>query len=332
MQRTAWGYRPETRSRDQYEPPVHRAYGRHAGYFDSEQHTHPRDAMHTVQGMGSTCNYNVYSYQDQHTRQYAEDKYNVYNKYGGDAPGGARAWEQTQPGSAYGSYACHNQSQYARHDGIPWLQTPLAKCGQQNVPDEQAGYTGQYARHDGSPWLPTPQAKCGQQNVPDEQAASGGQYARHDGSAWLPTPQAKCGQQNVQEEQAASGGQCERPDWSTWLATVLAKYGQENVPDEQAARTGQYATHDGSAQLSSWVREDGQHKENEEQAALQGLCDTEKEGMGTKQLIETLATVRGRQGDERQADEQERSVKKCKLYDPDNVQPLDDYDIEDWEL
>ena len=217
MQRTAWGYRPETQSRHGYEPPVHRAYGRHAGYLESEQHTHPRDTVHTVQGMGSTCNYNVYSYHDQHTRRYAEDKYNVYNKYSGDAPGGAMAWQQPQPESAYGSYACHNKSQYARHDGSAWLPTPLAKCGQQNVPDEQDAYTGQYARPDGSPSLPTPLAKCGQQNVPDEQDAS--------------------------------GGPCERHDCSSWLATLLAKYGQENVPDEQAARTGQYATHDGSAPL-----------------------------------------------------------------------------------
>jgi hypothetical protein len=300
MQRTAWGYRPETQSRHGYEPPVHRAYGRHAGYLESEQHTHPRDTVHTVQGMGSTCNYNVYSYHDQHTRRYAEDKYNVYNKYSGDAPGGAMAWQQPQPESAYGSYACHNKSQYARHDGSAWLPTPLAKCGQQNVPDEQDAYTGQYARPDGSPSLPTPLAKCGQQNVPDEQDAS--------------------------------GGPCERHDCSSWLATLLAKYGQENVPDEQAARTGQYATHDGSAPLSSWVREDAQHKENEEQAAFQGLCYTEKEGTWTKRLIKTLATVGGRQGDGGQADEQDRSVKKRKLYDPGNVQPLEDYDIEDWGL
>jgi hypothetical protein len=282
--------------------------------------------------MGSTCNYNVYSYRDQHARGYAEDKYNVYNKYSGDAPGGARAWQQPQPESAYGSYTCHNQSQCARHDGSAWLPTPLAKCGQQNVPDEQAAYTGKYTTHNGSPWLPTPLAKYGQQNVPDEQAAYTGQYTTHNGSPWLPTPLAKCGQQNVTDEQDASGGQCERPDWNAWLATLLAKYGQENVPNEQAARTGEYATHDGSAQLSSCVREDGQHKENEEQAAFQGLPYTEKEGIWTKRLIKTLATVGGRQGDGGQADGQEISVKKRKLYDPDNVQPLDDYDIEDWGL
>jgi hypothetical protein len=269
----------------------------------------------------------VYSYQDQHVRGYAEDKYNVYNKYSRDAPGGAKGWQQPQPESAYGSYACHNQSQYAKHDGSAWLPTPLAKYGQQNVPDEQAASGGQYARHDGSAWLPTPLAKYGQHNVPDEQDASGGQYARHDGSAWLPTALAKYGQHNVPD-----GGQYEMPDWSAWLATLLAKYGQENEPDEQAACTGEYATHDGSGELSSRVREDGQQKDNAEQAAFQGLCYKETQGIGTKRLIKTLAAVGCRQGDGGQADEQDRSVKKRKLYDPDNVQQLEDYDIDDWKL
>lgn len=118
--------------------------------------------------------------------------------------------------------------------------------------------------------------------------------------------------------------QYEELDWSVWLPTVLAKYGEHNVPDAQAASCGQYAKYDGSAQLCS--------KQNEEQAALHGLCYTETEGTGTKRLLETLATVGGRQGEGGQADEQDRRVKMRKLYDPGNVQPLDDYDIEDWGL
>jgi len=205
MHRTPWGYRPETQSRHLYEAPGHGAYGR-----------------------GSTCNYDVYSYHGQHARGHAEDKYDVYKKYSGDAPGGTRTWQRPQPEGAYGSYACNNQSQYAKHDG----------------------------------------------------------------SAWLPT--------------------------------TPAKYGEQNAPDAQAASCGQYAKYDGSAQLCS--------KQNEEQAALHGLCYTETEGTGTKRLLETLATVGGRQGEGGQADEQDRRVKMRKLYDPGNVQPLDDYDIEDWGL
>lgn len=282
MQRTARGYRP--------------AYGRHTPPRDTD----PRNTVHTVQGTGSTCNYDVYSYHDQHTRGYAEDKYDVYNKYHGGAPGGAGAWQQTQPESAYASYACQNQSQYAKHDRSAWLPTPLARDGQHDVPGAQAAYTGQYAKHDRSAWLPTPLARDGQHDVTDGHAAFCVQYTNHDGNAWL--------------------------------STFLAQYGQHNAPDAQAAFCGQYAKQDGSTQLSSKVMGNWQQKENEAQAAFQGLCYTEREGTGTKRLIETLATVGGRQGDGGQAGEQDRSVKMRKLYDPGNVQPLDDYDIEDWGL
>jgi hypothetical protein len=285
--------------------------------------------------MGSTCNYNVYSYHDQHARGFVEDKYDVYNKYSGVAPGPAGAWQQPQLESAYGSYACHNQSQYARHDGSAWVPSLLQEHGQHNVRDEQAAYTGQYATHDGSAWLPSPRAKYGQhsvrdvRDVRDDQAAFHGQYERPDWSAWLSSLLAEFGQENVPDEKAAYTGQDAKHDGSAQLSSRETGDSQHKVNKEQAAYTGQDAKHDGSAQLSSRETGDSQHKVNKEQAAYKGLCYTEKEGTGTKRLIETLATVGGKQGDGAQADEQDRSAKMRKLYDPGNVQPLDDYDVED---
>jgi len=269
MHRTPCGYRPETQSRHPYEAPGHGAYGR-----------------------GSTCNYNVYSDHGKNAPEHVEDKYDVYKTYSGDAPGGARTWQQPQHEGAYGSYACYNQTQYERHDGSAWLPTAPVKYGEHNVPDAQAAYRGQYAKHDGGAWLPTAPVKYGEHNVPDAQAAYRGQYEGLDCSAWLPT--------------------------------VLAKYGEHNVPNPQAASCVQYAKYNGSAQLC--------YKQNEEQAAFRGLCYTENEDAGTKRLIETLATVGGRQGEGGQAGEQHRKVKMRKLYDPGNVQQEEDYDAEDWEL
>ena len=236
MQSAAFGARPQTQSRDAYERPVHGAYATHTGHFERKQHAHWRNAAHTVQATGSTCDYNVYNYHNQHPREYAGSKYDVYTKYSGYAPGAAGAWQQPEHDSAYGSYACYNQSQYAKHDAGAWLQTLLTEHGQRNAHDEQAAF--------------------------------GGEYTEHDACAWL--------------------------------QTLLTEYGQRSAHDEQAASGCLYYT-------------DEQHK-------------------GTKRLIDTLATVGGSQGDGGSAGTSHKNVKMRKLYDPGNIQPLDDYDADDWAM
>ena len=204
MQSAAFGARPQTQSRDAYERPMHGAYATHTGHFERKQHAHWRNAAHTVEATGSTCDYNVYNYHNQHPREYAGSKYDVYTKYSGYAPGAAGAWQQPEHDSAYGSYACYNQSQYAKHDAGAWLQT------------------------------------------------------------------------------------------------LLTEHGQRSAHDEQAASGCLYYT-------------DEQHK-------------------GTKRLIDTLATVGGSQGDGGRAGTSHKNVKMRKLYDPGNIQPLDDYDADDWAM
>ena len=221
MQRTAWGERPQTRSSGTYEQREH------TGHFDRKQHAHWRDAGHNVQGTSSTCDYNVYDYHNQHARGYADGKYDVYTKYSGYAPGAAGAWQQPQHHSAYGRYACYNQSQWTKHDA--------------------------------SAWMPGLVQEHGQDNVRNEHPASGGQWTRHDASAWLQT----------------------------------------------------------------LLTEDWKHEAKDDEAALGSLRYTQDVHNGVKRLIDTV-------GDGGKADEQHRSAKMRKLYDPGNIEALEDYDVDNW--
>ena len=355
MQRTALEERPRTQRRGAYEQRKHTAHATHTGHFERKQHAHWRDAGHNVQATSSTCDYNVYDYHNQHARGYADGKYDVYTKYSGDAPGAAGAWQQPQHQSAYGRYACYNQSQWTKHDAGAWLPGLVQEHGQDNKHNEHPASGGQCTRHDAGAWLSGLVQEHGQDNVRNEHSASGGQWTRHDAGAWLQTllteyekHKAKdkqpasgghdakhnagawlpClvqeyGQDNVRNEQPAPGGQWTKHDAGAWLPGLVQEDGQDNVGNEQAAYGGQCTKHDDSAWLQTLLTEDCKHKAKDDEVALGSLRYTQDVHNGVKRLIDTV-------GDGGKADEQHRSAKMRKLYDPGNIKPLDDYDVDDW--
>lgn len=111
-------------------------------------------------------------------------------------------------------------------------------------------------------------------------------------------------------------------DAGAWLPGLVQEHGQDNVRNEHPASGGQWTKHDAGTWLQTLLTEDGKQKANNE-AALGSLRYTHNVHNRVKRLIDTV-------GDGGKADEQHRSAKMRKLYDPGNIEPLDDYDVDDW--